>query len=47
MDRPGHFDHEPAHPDHAPIDLDPVELGDLFGQRFHDAFQILIRPTEF
>ena len=47
MDRARHFHHQPAHPDHAAVDLDPVELGDLFSQRFHDAFQILIRPTQF
>src|SRR5262249_16869924 len=29
------LDHEAAHADDAAIDLDPVEVADLFGQRFH------------
>ena len=35
VDRPGDLDHQPAHADHAAVDLHAVEVGDLFGQRFH------------
>jgi hypothetical protein len=37
VDRSRDLDHQPAHPDHPAVNLDPVELGDLFGQGFHVA----------
>ena len=40
------LDHEAAHADDPAIDLDPVELADLFGQRFHDSSRIVVRPTQ-
>ena len=35
MDRPGDLDHQAVHADHAAVDLDLVEFGDLFGERLH------------
>ena len=35
VDRPRHLHHQPAHADHAAIDLHAVEVGDLFGQGLH------------
>ena len=35
VDRPGDLDHQPAHADHAAIDLDAVDIDDLFGEGFH------------
>ena len=32
---PGDLDHQAAHADHAAVNLDAVELGDLLGQRLH------------
>jgi hypothetical protein len=36
VDRPRHLDHQPAHADHAAVDLHAVEVDDLLGQGFHD-----------
>ena len=36
VDRPGDLHHQAAHPDHAAVDLDRVELLDLLGQRLHE-----------
>ena len=35
LDGPGDLHHQPAHADHAAVDLDAVEVGDLLGQGFH------------
>ena len=35
VDRARDLDHQAAHADHAAVDLDAVEFGDLFGQRLH------------
>jgi hypothetical protein len=35
VDRAGNFDHQAAHADHAPINIDSVDVGDLFGKRLH------------
>ena len=35
MDGPGDLHHQPAHADDAAINIDAVEVGDLFGERFH------------
>jgi hypothetical protein len=37
VDRAGDFDHQAAHPDHAAVHFDPVEIVDLLGERFHGA----------
>ena len=37
VDRAGNFHHQPAHADHAAIDLRAVEVDDLFGEGFHRA----------
>jgi hypothetical protein len=35
VDRPRDFDHQPAHAYPASVDLDRIEIADLFGERFH------------
>src|SRR6202034_240091 len=35
MQRSRDFDHQAAHADNTPVDGDPVELVDLFGERLH------------
>ena len=35
MQRAGDLNHQPAHADHTAVDLDTVELVDLFGQSLH------------
>ena len=35
MDRPCHFNHQPAHGHHAAINLDPVDVDDLLRECLH------------
>jgi hypothetical protein len=35
MDRAGNLDHQAAHTDNAPVNLDLVELSDLFCESLH------------
>jgi hypothetical protein len=35
VDRPRYLNHQPAHADHAAVDLHAVEVDDLLGQGFH------------
>ncbi len=45
MQRAGDLDHQPTHPDHTAIDLDAVELIDLFGERLHRRAACRRRPS--
>ena len=45
VDRPRDLDHQAAHADDAAVDLDPVEFGDLLGQRLHERTAATIRVT--
>jgi hypothetical protein len=45
VDRARDLDQEAAHPHDSAVDLDRVELGDLFRQCFHHASQILAEPA--
>jgi hypothetical protein len=35
VDRSGHFDHQAANADHAALNVDAVDIADLFSQSLH------------
>jgi hypothetical protein len=43
VNRTGHLDHQAADPDHAAVNIDTVDVADLFGKSLHKVVAFVIR----